>query len=241
MKKNNKTIEEYFADAVMGRPYGFYVENRHFFLYPVTLGKMYLLQRHIERMEINEQHLSDNLSLEAIRLAKTKREECISLLTYHTCKTKEEVFDTTSNEEKKNFFEKELSEDELATLLILILSTDKTETFTKHFGIDKESDRRNAVIRTKATKDKNNMSFGGKTVYGALIDAACERYGWTKDYVVWGIDYTSLRLMLADKVSSIFCSEEDLKVIPSWAKNGDEEIIRPTKENMDKILNMDWR
>ena len=41
--------------------------------------------------------------------------------------------------------------------------------------------------------------FGGKTIWGTLIDAACERYGWTFDYVVWGISYNNLTLMLKDK------------------------------------------
>ena len=96
-------------------------------------------------------------------------------------------------------------------------------------------------MRIKARNDKNNLTFGGKTVYGSLIDAACERYGWTKDYVVWGIDYTSLRLMLADKVNSVYCSEDEMKKLPASVRNTNEEVIKPTKENMERIMSMDWR
>ena len=50
-----------------------------------------------------------------------------------------------------------------------------------------------------AKKSENSFIFGGKTIWGTLIDAACERYGWTFDYVVWGISYNNLTLMLKDK------------------------------------------
>ena len=49
------------------------------------------------------------------------------------------------------------------------------------------------------------------SVYGSIIDQACERYGWTFDYVVWEISYTNLQMMLRDSVKSIYLTDEEAK------------------------------
>ena len=232
-------IEQFIADALIGRPYPFSVEERNFALYPVTLGKVFLTQRMIEGMEINNTVLNSDVSLEALRLAKEKREECLTLIYYHTCKTKDEVFDAVRLKDTTEFFDKNMSEEDIATLLIMIFSADKTEEFMKHLGIKEEQKRLAAVM--KAKKAKGSLSFGGKSQFGILLDVACERYGWTKDYVVWEIDYDSLRLMLADKVNSVFCSDDELKKIPAWAKSGSEDVIKADKDNIDAIKSMDWK
>lgn len=48
-------------------------------------------------------------------------------------------------------------------------------------------------------------------MYGQIIDAACERYGWTFDYVLWGISLINLQMMLADKVSSVYLTDDENK------------------------------
>ncbi len=202
---------------------------------------MFLLQRQLEGLGINPKNLETEASLECLRLAKEKRKECLTIITYHTCKTQEEIFDANLVAERKATFERDLSDDDIAALMILCLTSEKTSQFIRHLGIDKEQDRMNMVLRVKSRSSKNNLTFGGKSQFGSLIDAACERYGWTKQYVVWGIDYTSLRLMLADKVTSVYCSDDELKKLPASVRNANEDVIRPTKENMKQILDMDWR
>ena len=70
--------------------------------------------------------------------------------------------------------------------------------------------------------DGGNFSFGARTPYGSIIGPACEKFGWSLDYVVWGIGYTNLKMLLADAQVSVYLSEEDrkkLKISP------DREII----------------
>lgn len=43
--------------------------------------------------------------------------------------------------------------------------------------------------------------MGGRSPWGSFLDAACERYKWTFDYVMWGISYVNLMMMLTDAVS----------------------------------------
>lgn len=94
-------------------------------------------------------------------------------------------------------------------------------------------------INNKYFKSRHghNKTFGGKTIYGLLIDAACKNYGWTKEYAVWGIDVISLRLMLADSINSVYLSDEDLKHlhIPSG-----DVLDAGNAENTAEILAMNW-
>lgn len=84
----------------------------------------------------------------------------------------------------------------------------------------------------KAKDTKNQYVFGGKTIWGALIDAACERYGWTFDYVVWGISYNNLTLMMKDKITSIYLSDEERK--KTHIPTANEEVI--DGNNKDAIM-----
>lgn len=71
-----------------------------------------------------------------------------------------------------------------------------------------------------------------------MIDTACQRYGWTFEYVVWGISYANLQLLLADSVTSIYLSDEERKRvnIPQ-----DRDIINADDPaNMAKIKAMKW-
>ena len=197
------------VDAVLDRPKGFTAGHRHFYLWPVTLGKMFLTQRIVEQLEINARNLQINPFAEALRLVETHKDDCLLLLTYHTLKTKKEVNDSRVVTTRKNILEKELGKEDVATLLILCLTWEKLADFMKHTKIDKELERMKEVNRCK--KNKNTYQFGGVSVYGSIIDQACERYGWTFDYVVWEISYTNLQMMLRDSVKSIYLTDEEAK------------------------------
>ena len=207
--EDKRKIELDIADAILDRPKGFSVGHRHFFLWPVTLGKMYLTQRLVEQLEIDYKLLQKNPFIEALRLIKEKRDDCIQLLTYHTLKTKEEVNNTRKVTIRKNILSKEIEDSDLATLLIICLTWDKTASFIKHTHLDKEMERMQTVAKCK--KDNNTYQFGGVTTYGSIIDQACERYGWTFDYVVWEISYINLQMMLKDSIKSIFLTDEEAK------------------------------
>lgn len=235
-------IEQYISDAIMEKPYGFTVEGERFYLYPATLGKMYLMNRVINQMGINQSNLRLNISMEALRLVEEKKDLCVSLIAYYTCSSKKEVDDYDLIEKRIELFKKELSKEDIASLLVMVLSFDKTAQIFHYLGIDKEQDRMSTVMRVKGKNDKNNISFGGVSVFGTLIDTACERYGWTKEYVVWGIDYTSLRIMLADKITSVYVTDEELKHIPKSALTGVASTIKADDpKNKSIIESMDWR
>lgn len=158
--------------------------------------------------------------VEALRIINTKREESCRLIAYHTIKTKEELLNNRIVDVQQKLISKFPNQD-IATLLICILKNNSYQAIVEGAGIDKESKRMSKVNAAKSASGQ--FIFGGKTVWGSLIDAACERYGWTFDYVVWGISYNNLTLMLKDKITSIYLSDDERK--RAHLPSADEEMI----------------
>lgn len=233
-----KQLELDIADTIIDRPKGFSVGRRHFYLYPVTLGKVYLQKRIIENLEINKELMQTNPYAEALRLIETKREDCCLLIAYHTLQTKEDVLSNRKVTIRKNIFMREMDNEDIATLILACLMYDKTLLFIQYFGIDKEQERMSEVI--KAKDNKNSFSFGGKSIYGTIIDAACERYKWTYDYVVWGISYTNLQMLLKDYVKSVYLTDDEMK---SAHLNNTSAMIDGNDKDavMNTIKNMNWK
>lgn len=244
----DKYIDMNIDDALIEKPHCFGVETegkgeRHFYLFPVTLGKLHLLKRHMDNLEIDFNMLAINPCTEALRLATTKKEECCRILTYHTLKKKRDIFDYLLVEERVKFFGEHLTYEELAAVILVILTKDNIDKFKAHLGIAKENERMRKVAeaKKKAQKSQNDFSFGCKSIYGTLIDTACERYGWSYDYVMWGISLINLQLMLADRMQNIYLTDDEKKKVSAGLLDGGETINADDKANMEKILSMNWR
>lgn len=234
----DKSIADHLTDIIMEAPYGFSIGEKSFRLYPLSLGKLILLQRQLESMGVSDESISLSSILEMMSVVVEHREQCLRLIAYMTCESKSQCFDA----EYIKWVVGELSDatnEDISTLLIYITTSDHSAEIRKHYGIDEESEGLNAVLRAKS--DKSSMAFGGKTILGALIDPACERYGWTVDYVVWGISYATLRLLLADKVNTVYLTDEERKRLPGKVLHKDEDVVMVKKENMAQIKSMDWR
>lgn len=44
-----------------------------------------------------------------------------------------------------------------------------------------------------------------------MLDVACFKYGWTLDYVLWGISYLNLNMMTSDAISVLTSFNEEDK------------------------------
>lgn len=233
--ENKERIEMDIADAVMERPAGFNIGSRSFFIYPATLGKTYLLARLFKELDANQQIVAANPYMEAIRLCNTKKDIVCRILSYSTFNRKEDIFNNTKIAERADFFCGNLDLEELATLLVLILTSDNLETYISYFGIDKERKERKRIADIK--KDNGCVTFGGNSVYGTLIDFACQRYGWTMDYVVWGISHTNLRMLMADAINTIYLSAEERKQLNIFDNKENINADDPKNEELiNKIL-----
>lgn len=201
-------INNELADVLVDRPIGFSVGNKHLYLYPLTLGKSLLIARHTSNIDIRQENFKLQPELEILRVVKKQKDNIISILAYHTLKTKEQILDTPTVNERKKLLSS-LSDDELATLYVQTL-TDKYNVFIHELGLDREQQFMNKALKVKKT---STLSFNGKSIYGTLIDRACEKYGWTLDYVVWEISYLNLRLLLADAIQTVYLSEDERKKV----------------------------
>lgn len=221
------------SDTLIERPHGFKVAGRQFYIYPPTIGKHLLYQGLMQAMEVDMRVLMVTPSLEALRLAQGRREMCCRLVAYGTMRDKEEAFDESLLQSTSAYLSENLDEKELATLTLLVLTSDKTESIMRDLGIVKENERQAKIARCQDSK--HHVSVGGLTIYGTLIDAACERYGWSYDYVVWGITQTNLRLMLADKISSMYLSDEELKKARRYLADGSQKVNAEGKKARETI------
>ena len=227
------------SDVLIERPITFSVKGANYSVFPPTLGKIHLISRLVEAMGLGE-----GIDGQAMRVlsstliaAKKHRETAIRLIAYSTlpgadCLDENKVSARISALHP-------LDDQDVATLLVTILSMDKTDAVMKQFGIDKESERLARVMKAKQAGN-NTLSFAGKSLWGTLIDNACERYGWTYQYVIWGISYSNLQLLLADHVKTVFLTDEERKRLHI---STDNVVIRvedgDTLNNF--IKNQSWR
>ena len=202
-------IEQNLADTIIERPHGFKIGSRQFYLYQITLGKSYLLNRLMENLDINKSIIGTNPFLEVLRLSYEKKNEALRIITYHTLEGKE-VLDNEKVEERMNFLSENLSNEDIAQLLMTVLNQDNVSDYLKYLKIDKEKDAQAKVMKCK-DENKNVYSFGGKSVYGTLIDYFAQRYGWTMDYILWGISYNNLQMLMSDAVTTIHLSDNEAK------------------------------
>ena len=237
MSESKINIDEEILEAILERPYGFTIKEKRFYLYPVTLGKSILLSRLMQNLEIDTELLAKNPSLETFRVVSAHRDVAILIITYCTAKDRQEVFDNARTEEYKWLLSKNLSDEEIAQLLLIIYQYDKTASFHKHLGLDRDQKEQTKISKLK-NKNGNTVMFGGKSIYGSLISVACEKYGWTLDYVVWGISLVNLRMMLADSVNSIYLSDDEKK--SARLTVGQEIVNMDNPDNWAKIKSMKW-
>ena len=90
---------------------------------------------------------------------------------------------------------------------------------------------------TSVKDNKNSLSFGGISVFGTFIQPLKE-LGYTDNEILYEKSYTFLRL--ADKVTSMYFSDDEYKKLPASVKESTGNAIKATKENMEQILSMDW-
>ncbi len=216
-----KDIVYSLEDVIIGRPYPFELGGRYFYIYPVTLAKMFILHRQLESLGINRKILNANPYLEAMRIVRENKDVCCQILSYHTSpNTYRDLYDIESWQERHDFFMKEMVEDDMAALLINVLATDNTEDFIKHLGLDKERERMAEVMRIK---DKNGsgktVQFNGVSVLGSFIQPLME-IGFTDSEILYEKGYTYLRLVLADKMATIYLTEEESNSVPTSLGGG---------------------
>lgn len=208
MEQRNESID--LADIITQKPHEFKVGRKLFRLYPVTLAKQLLIKRVMDGLHIDETIMQRNPYIEALRLAEVDRKACCHVLAIHaTPNSYKDLHNSKAIAERRNVFEK-MSIEDIASMLMCVLTADNTEQVIRSLGLDEERARLQEAFEVKRKNGKNNLTFGGLTIFGSFIGQLKEM-GYTDNEIIYEKGYTFLRLMLADKVTSIYMSDEELQ------------------------------
>lgn len=178
-------------DALIELPIEYHVNGQLFYLYPPSLGSTMLINSATKRVKEQTELIYEMLAICSFE----NRKDAI----------KRRVLNKRIEELKKAKLE------ELLPIYTMFGEWGQDQdAFIKHFQLDVEQRYMKRAHDAK-DKDSGSLVFNGKSVYGTLIDVACERYGWSMEYVVWGISLINLNMLMADKVVSVYLSKEESK------------------------------
>lgn len=215
-EQNERELDHALADIITAKPHEIRIGRKTLRLYPVTLAKIFVLRRWMDALEIDASLLKVNPYVECLRLAETQREKVSEILAVHSApNTQKDLHDSRNRAMRRNLFASVKTE-HLAGLLMAVLTQDKTEELTQYLGLSAEHERLAEVLKVKREGDKNNLSFGGKSIFGAFIGQLKEM-GYTDEEILFERSYSYLRLMLADKTTSIYLNDEELENLPQSA------------------------
>jgi len=229
-------IDYKFIDTMLERPIGLTVGSRHFYIYQPTLGKSLLIGNLLKSIEINTPLMQFNSMAELLRLCSLHTDVCCRIIALSMCKGKE-ALDNEHVEEIITYLKDNAEPENLATLLAIVMKGDNIDEILNHYGISDELKEMSKAQRAK--KDKGCPTFCGLTTYGKIIDPLADKYGWTLDYILWGISYNNIQLLLADAPKTLYLSDEELK--KSGIHKGQEVLSMDDPETWEKIKKMDWR
>ncbi len=227
------------TDILLERPYGFEVNGEKFAIFPPSLGVLSTMQILLRKLNISQSALQSVGNLELLRVAKAQCKECCELIAFATCSSHADVLNDIEIERRAKLFAEGLESSDIATLLVASLQFNRHQQWMEDVGIREEHNRIARVMRCK--KKGNSVSFGGKTLFGRLIDPAMERYGWTYEYVVWGISFAVLEALMADKIVDIFLTDDEKKKVPAYLLETEDVISGDDPRNwerIEKLMNM---
>lgn len=229
---NKENIEIEVLDALVERPLCFRTTNKRYVLYPPTLGKTIIVSRLLK--QIADPAMADvDIAMEALRLSSECPLKVCEIIAIHTLTKASDILNQSIVDRIAKRLNEDLSYTDMAEVFLATLGSDTSDKFMEYFGLKDESIVRSKIAALKA--ENGSMHFGGKSVYGTLIDQACERYGWSLDYIMWGISLVNLKMLLADASTSIHLSDSERNALgmkPTDCINADDP------SNMEEIRAM---
>ena len=204
---DKRRIEKMMEDSIMEMPIGFEVGGVDLFLYPVTLGRAYLISREREGMANN---LEEAFACASKETQENYRKSICRIVAIQTLKTKADILDSKALNERVEYLYQNADDKGLFALYdIVMASMEDSKAFIQASGLHHDKQALERIARMKS--DSGNVSFGAKTAYGSFIAPACEKFGWSMDYVVWGISLTNLEMLLADASTSVYLTKDERK------------------------------
>lgn len=204
---DKEKLEMDMIDAVMESPYEFFVGDHQYFIYRPTLGKTLLVSRLLK--ELDMELLTTEPLKAALKAVAEHKDVVLQIIAYYTFDKKMQHFNSKLIEKRIAYFDEHLDTEGIVTLFISALTLDNYDAYLTLSGLDRDLENRKRASDCK--EDRNSLVFGGKTLFGSMVGSACEKYGWSYDYAVWGLSLIALKMMTADSVTSVYMSDEEMK------------------------------
>lgn len=149
------------------------------------------------------------------------RDKIAGIIAIATLEGKKQVNDVNEYEYRRRLFARHLSADTTIDLLLAIGRMIDVNRFNDHFGITEELHK-----KKECTDTRQYATWGGKTLWGGLIEAVASRYHWTYDEIVWGISYQNLTMLLGDAIGIDYDNTSPSKNAEQYTINskGNKEI-----------------
>lgn len=202
-------IDDILVEVLTEQPHIVELDGKYIAFPPMSLGQSLIAARIAQRLGIDGNVAQITPIEEILRVVGTERKSVCRYLAVRSFHAKNKLRNEREIEDRMDLFASLDDEDLAQLLLVLMTDAGKEQEIIKHYGIDREQEMMARAAHAK--KDGGTLTFGGKSIYGGLIDRACERYGWTMEYVVWDISLANLNLLLADMSTSLYLTDEELK------------------------------
>ena len=93
------------------------------------------------------------------------------------------------------------------------------------YSIDKDLEAKQAEARKVSGSSR---VIGGRSLWGNLFDAALSKYGWTLDYLLWGISFQNITMLLSDSIQTYSTAND--KTLDAEDKLNQDYIIQNYSE-----------
>lgn len=198
-------IDRLLTDTLTERPLVLRLGGRTFALRQPSLGALLLAEGALTAAGWPLGG-AEGLAVRAADFAQRQPRAVAEFIAYHIA-SRSETQTPTAIDGYAREFEESLQPSELAALLVMLLERDPVAELIVALGIGEDLKARGEALARRRVDDW--QTFGGRSIYGAIIDPLAERYGWRLDYILWGISYANLRLLLADQPTSLYQSESE--------------------------------
>lgn len=232
-------LQDKITDILLALPQGVAIGGERYHFYAPTLGISMMAARYLHALDLDEHAMKMDLNAYILELVCNRRADLCRLVALFTLSGKEEAWDVSVIERRAAQIAAHADDSELAMMLTMVLQQTDLDEIYSGCGIKSDRMRQSRIAAFKRSKGSAPEQFGGHTVFGSLLDRAAERYGWTKDYIVWGIDLASLQIMMADSVSAVFLSDDERKHLGTPAPD-DEVVDANSPEARKRLRNHKW-
>lgn len=224
------------SNILLQRPVTFTIGDNRYSIYPATLGCMQLSAVLLQDFDTDEGVARAGNDLELMRIFHNYNDHCYRLIAYRMLKGKEVIDEQKVRKVIRVL--KALDNEDVLLLLKVVLEQTDMASLMKGLGITAELDEMRRVVAMK--KDEGaSLQYCGVSIYGGTINTLAEKYGWTLDYILWGISYDNIQLLLADAPKTIFLSEEERKRIKTTRGKDVMKVDDPANYEALKHLEFD--